>query len=387
MKKFKNILAAVALLFGVSTVAQAQSVEDNYPYNFITVQGGVQGTFTNYDFTKLITPQVAVSAGRYFNSQVGVRLHVQGWQIKSAISDTYKFNAITGDIDLLMNMTNIINPTRRCGVFDWVLLAGFGVNYGWDFDEFNTQNNALAINPNPYLCGTKHSTYNTRLGTQFNVNLSKKVALGLEIDANMKNDEFNLKRNYCPDFQLTALLGLTIKFGQPAKKVVQQEVVETYYVDEPYTETVKKQRPVESTEMSKMEKVVYYHINVSDVEQAQGIDAAVKEAADLIKTDPDAKIIVTGYADRGTGNAKINERLSKERAEGITAKLVNNHGINPANITTTWKGDTVQPFAENDKNRCVIITGEGKFKITKYETYEEVIEKTRKVEKTRTVLK
>ena len=387
MKRFINILAAVALLFGVSTAAQAQSVEDNYPYNFITVQGGAQGTFTNYDFTKLITPQVAISAGRYFNSKVGVRLHVQGWQIKSAISDTYKFNAITGDIDLLMNMTNIINPTRRCGVFDWVLLAGFGVNYAWDFDEFNTQNNALAINPNPYLCGTKHSTYNTRLGTQFNVNLSKKVALGLEIDANMKNDEFNLKRNYCPDFQLTALLGLTLKFGQPAKKVVQQEVVETYYVDEPYTETVKKQRPVESTEMSKMEKVVYYHINVSDVEQAQGIDAAVKEAADLIKTDPDAKILVTGYADRGTGNAKINERLSKERAEGITAKLVNDHGINPANITTTWKGDTVQPFAENDKNRCVIITGEGKFKVTKYETYEEVIEKTRKVEKTRTVLK
>ena len=55
MKKINYILAAVALLLGVST-AQAQSVEDNYPYNFITIQGGAQGTFTNYDFTKLITP-------------------------------------------------------------------------------------------------------------------------------------------------------------------------------------------------------------------------------------------------------------------------------------------------------------------------------------------
>ena len=387
MKRIINIFAAVALLFGVSTAAQAQSVEDNYPYNFITVQGGVQGTFTNYKFNKLLTPQVALSAGRYFNSKVGARLHVQGWEIKGHLTDTYKFKAITGDIDLLMNMTNIINPKRSCDAFDWVLLLGFGVNYGWGFDEFNDQNNALAINPNPYLCGTKHSTYNGRLGTQFNVNISRNLAIGLEIDANMKNDEFNLKRNYCPDFQLSALLGLTVKFGQPAKKVVQQEVVETYYVDEPYTETVTKQRPVENIEMSKMEKVVYYHINVSDVEQAQGIDAAVKEAADLIKTDPDAKIVVTGYADRGTGNAKINERLSKERAEGITAKLVNIHGINPDNITTIWKGDTVQPFSENDKNRCVIITGEGKFKVTKYETYEEVIEKTRQVEKTRTVIK
>jgi outer membrane protein OmpA-like peptidoglycan-associated protein len=388
MKRIINILAAVALLCGVSTAAGAQSVEDNYPYNFITIQGGGQGTFTNYKFNKLLTPQVALSAGRYFNSKVGARLHVQGWQVKGAITDTYKFKAITGDIDLLMNMTNIINPRRTCDAFDWVMLLGFGVNYGWGFDEFNSQNNALAINPNPYYCGTKHSTYNMRLGTQFNVNLSRNFAIGLEIDGNMKNDEFNLKRNYNPDFQLSALLGLTYKFGHPEKKVVQkQEVIETYYVDEPYTETVKKQRPVENVEMSKMEKVVYYHINVSDVEQAQGIDAAVKEAADLIKTDPDAKIVVTGYADKGTGNAKINQRLSKERAEGITAKLVNIHGINPANITTSWKGDTVQPFSENDKNRCVIISGEGKFKVTKYETYEEVIEKTRKVEKTRTVLK
>ena len=384
MKRFKNILTAVALLMGVSTAVQAQGVEDSYPYNFISLQGGAQTTFTNQKFTDLITPQVALSVGRYFNSKVGARVHLQGWQIKSAITDTYKFNAITGDIDLLMNMSNIINPNRSCDKFDWVLLAGFGVNYGWDFDEFNTQNNALAINPNPYLCGTKHSSYNTRLGMQFNYNLSDKLALGLEVDGNMKNDEFNLKRNYDPDFQVQALIGLTYKFGQPAKKRV-REVVETYYVDEPYTEMVKKQRPIETVEVSKMEKVVYYMINVTDVEQGQGVDVAIKEAADLIKTDPNAKIFVTGYADVQTGNAEVNERLSKERAEGVANKLVNEHGINAANITVDWKGDTVQPFAENDKNRCVIIKGEGNFKVTKYETYEEPVEKTRRVEKTRTI--
>ena len=58
MKKIICKIAAVALLLGVSTAAQAQTVEDNYPYNFITVQGGVQGTTTNYDFTKLLTPPI-----------------------------------------------------------------------------------------------------------------------------------------------------------------------------------------------------------------------------------------------------------------------------------------------------------------------------------------
>lgn len=41
-------------------------------------------------------------------------------------------------------------------------------------------------------------------------------------------------------------------------------------------------------------------------------------------------------------------------------------GIDADRITTDSKGDTEQPFEENDKNRCVIITGEGTIKETIY---------------------
>ena len=164
-------------------------------------------------------------------------------------------------------------------------------------------------------------------------------------------------------------------------------VEEVYFEEEPYTEIVKKQRPIETVEQTNMEKVVFYGLAQSDANKAEGIDAAIKDAAELIKTDPEAKITVTGYADKGTGTAVVNKRLSKERAEGVTAKLINEYGVNAANITTDFKGDTEQPYAENDKNRCVIIKGEGKFKVTKYEEYEEKVEKTRQVEKTRMVEK
>lgn len=360
MKKYKNILAAVALLFGVSTTMQAQTVEDNYPYNFISVQGGVQGTFTNYDFTKLITPQFAVSGGRYFNSKVGARLHVQAWQIKGAITDVYKFNAITGDIDLLMNMTNILNPNRSCDKFDWVMLAGFGVNYGWDYDEFNAQNNALAMNPNPYLCGTKQSCYNMRLGTQLNYNISDKLALGLEIDGNMKNDEFNLKRNYSPDFQVAALIGLTYKFGKKkVTPIVVEEPAPAPVVEEPKPEpkpVVKpepKPEPKPVVKDEPLKEVFFYNIRLSDPDP----DAILNKIVNWCNKYPQKSISIKGYADRGTGNPSINIGYAKARAEKV-AKALQEKGVAASRMTVESFGDTVQPYAENDKNRCVIVVGE-----------------------------
>lgn len=357
MKRMINILAAVALLLGVSTAAQAQSVEDNYPYNFITVQGGAQGTFTNYDFTKLITPQAALSFGRYFNSKVGARAHFQGWQKKGAITDTYKFNAITGDLDLLMNMTNIINPNRLSDKFDWVLLAGFGVNYGWDFDEFNAQNRATYFVQNPELCGTKHSTYNGRFGTQFNLNLSEKLAVGLEVDANYKNDEFNLKRNYNPDWQLTALIGLTFKLGKkkaaPAPIVYEEPAPAPAPAPQPVVRQEPKPEPKPVVKPDPLEETFFYNIRLSDPDP----EAKLNRIVAWCKKYPEKGITIKGYADRGTGNPQINVGYAKARAEKV-AKALQEKGLSADRMTVSSYGDTVQPFPENDLNRCVIVVGE-----------------------------
>ena len=368
MKKFKNILAAVALLFGVSTAVQAQSVEDNYPYNFITVQGGVQGTFTNYDFTKLLTPQFAISGGRYFNSKIGARLHVQGWEQKSALkyflnnsynSSEYKFKAITGDIDLLLNMTNILKPNRACDFFDWVLLVGFGVNYGWDLDEFNSVNNKHYFIDNPELCGTKHSTYNGRFGTQFNLNLSEKFAIGLEVDANYKNDEFNLKRNYAPDWQLAAFLGLTYKFGQKKKVAPAPEPVYEEPIPEPKPEPKHEPKPEPKPQPKPVVKdeplkeVFFYNIRLSDPEP----DVMLNKIVSWCNKYPNKGISIKGYADRGTGNPKINVGYAKARAEKV-AKALQEKGVDASRMTVDSYGDTIQPYDENDQNRCVIVVGE-----------------------------
>ena len=374
MKKISRIAVAVALLFGVSTAAAAQTVEEkNYPYNFISVQGGAQVTLTHYKITDLITPQVAISAGRYFNSKIGARLHVQGWQAKGGFQASrfpfltadqkYKFNAITGDLDLLLNMSNIINPNRVSDKFDWVLLAGFGVNYAWKFDEFNAitaMSNAGNYYTGPVLGGKNRGTYNGRLGTQFNFNLSRAIALGLEIDANYKNDEFNLKRNYNPDWQIAAFLGLTFKFGQPKKVAPKSAPAPAPVVREepkpepkPVVAPKPKTNAVVVAKPTPLKETIFYNISETDAND----DATIAKVADWCKKYPKQNVTVSGYADKGTGNAKVNAEYAQQRAEKV-AKALQDKGVAADRITVNSYGDTVQPFSENDKNRCVIMVGE-----------------------------
>ena len=139
-----------------------------------------------------------------------------------------------------------------------------------------------------------------------------------------------------------------------------------------------------------MEEAIFFKIRQSDADKATGTDEAIKKVADLMKTSEDATFTVTGYADKGTGNARINKMYAKKRADNVTKKLVEEvtdklvkeHGVDASRLKTDSKGDTVQPFEENDKNRCVIITGEGTFKVTTYEEYDAPKVTTKKVQKT-----
>ena len=63
-------------------------------------------------------------------------------------------------------------------------------------------------------------------------------------------------------------------------------------------------------------------------------------------------IVVKGYADAKTGNPEYNMELSKKRAEAVKAKLIE---YGATNVSIEALGDTVQPFADNDMNRVVIV--------------------------------
>ena len=373
MKRTFNILATVALLFGVSTATfAADDKEEFYPNWFVGIQGGVQTTFTNYNSLNLLTPQVGVQVGRWFAPEFGARIHAMGWQQKGGVAagqygladkQTYKFNALTADMDFLLNMSNILYPQRPCQAWNWLLIAGFGANYSWDYDEFKTLVGSTA-DYHPYyheqVCGTKHGTFNGRLGTAVEYNFSRNLALNVEVDANYKNDLYNLKNNECVDWQLAALVGLTYKFGMKKKAAPAPEPEPVPVVEEPKPEPKPVVKPEPKPEPPKpvvkdepLKETFFYNIRLSDPDP----EAKLNKIVSWCNKYPQKKISVKGYADKGTGNPRINVGYAKARAEKV-AKALQDKGIAADRMTVESFGDTVQPFSENDQNRCVIVVGE-----------------------------
>jgi len=363
MKQLK-LFFAVALI-AVSMSANAQETTDGkdykpFPHMFIGVQGGGQTTFTNYDQLKLITPTASVYFGGWFTPVVGARLHVNGiWNKggfegfdadKNALDFKYDYKYVTTDVDLLLNLCTLFGKKDYYPV-NVYLIGGVGLNYSWDNDDAYAHRDVM-----PMAWKDDRLNHNGRIGAMLDINLAKHWSLNLEVDANSLSDRYNSKIADKDDWSVTAQLGLTYKFGfkkvkrepvQAVEPVYATRIDTTWYDDVNYKD-VSADRDIK--------KEIFFAIRESDVSSEQ---AQIAQVAEFLKGVKDAEIRITAYADKGTGTPELNMKYSKERAEKTKQALID-HGVDPKIIKSVeWKGDTVQPYAENDKNRVAIITGHG----------------------------
>jgi outer membrane protein OmpA-like peptidoglycan-associated protein len=331
-------------------------------YNFIEVQGGVQLTSTDAKMTDLITPTAAFSVGRYFTPVVGARLHVNAWETKSGFNDLgfYKWNYFTTNADVMLNLTNMFSKDKSGShPLNVILLGGIGLTNSWGNEEANAMaaaNNNLNM---PLVWDDNRLSHNIRAGLRLETNVTKPFGVSLEVNANSLDDRFNSKMNDADDWQFTAMLGLSFRFGHKSNKPV---IVSETYIAPPAPKVEPKKEPKYITVTREIKKQVpvtlheeaFFNIRKSDPAAAM---PKIQEVAKFLNDYANAKVTVVGYADKGTGNAKLNMKYSKQRAENYKEELINKYGCDGARITVDAKGDTVQPFAENDKNRCVIIDG------------------------------
>ena len=363
MRKIRCMLAVMAMAIGtgVAYAGEGNSEKDYrpYPHMFFGLNGGAQVSFTHYDFSKLITPSYGVSFGAYFNPVIVARLHVSGYENKGGIkslNETYDFNTVTGSADLLLNVTNMFRSDKD-RVFNLILLGGVGLAGAWDNDDFHALA-AKAAENYPMAWQDRRLSHNVRLGMQLDFNIAKHFGLNLELAANNRADRINSKTTDRNDWAATASLGLIFKFGQKKTEKMAEEPVPVAEEWATRTDTVWYD---DITYRDVPEKVIYedniyYKIRLSEPDPA----SKIQKIADFVKAHKNCSVQVTAYADKATGTPELNMQYSKERAEKVVAALVK-AGVSRSVITSEYKGDTVQPFAENDKNRVAIVkvTGEG----------------------------
>ena len=376
----KKVLFTAALALGIMSASaqEQQTIEVFKPHWYFQLQGGAQYTLGERDFGDLISPNAQVTVGYNFNPLVGARLSVNAWQSKagSTIDGTeyaWKWKYVAPSLDVTLNLSNLVCGYKANRFFNLGIFAGVGANIAFDNDEAVKVNNTLTalypgatvLRPNAdqwlrYVWDGTKVRLNGRAGITADFRVSDRVAVGLELQANMLSDRYNSKKAPNPDFYFNALAGVKVALGathtskvvEPCNRVV--EVEKIVEVPKEVIKYVEVEKPTnKQAEVEPLKETFFYAIRLSDPTANSTIDKIVA----WCNKYPTKSISISGYADKGTGNPKINQGYAKQRAEKV-AKILQDKGIAASRMTVESFGDTVQPFPENDKNRCVIVVGE-----------------------------
>ena len=373
MKLNKVILSGVVALSCVSASAQEADKTVNVftPHWYAQAQIGGQYTLGEIGFGKLLSPNVQVGVGYNFNQVVGARFSLNTWQSKAGQKfdgNTYKWkwNYVAPMVDATFNLTNLFceyNPDRlvEVGVF-----GGIGANIAWGNDEAadakaailksEAATEALKYGATPLenlWDGTK-TRFVARVGANVDFRVSDRVKLGVELSANTLSDKYNSKKAGNPDWYLNALVGVKVALGEthttkvipapkPVEKIIERIIEKPAPAPAPKVET----KVVEEN----FRRDIFFPIGNTNIAKSQRTKIA--EIVEYMKENPDAKITLTGYADKGTGSAAFNDKIAARRAQTVYNTLAAK-GVAKSRMIKESKGSRVQPFEENDMNRVTI---------------------------------
>ena len=373
MKLNKVILSGVVALSCVSASAQEADKTVNVftPHWYAQAQIGGQYTLGEIGFGKLLSPNVQVGVGYNFNQIVGARFSLNTWQSKAGQKfdgNTYKWkwNYVAPMVDATFNLTNLFceyNPDRlvEVGVF-----GGIGANIAWGNDEAadakaailksEAATEALKYGATPLenlWDGTK-TRFVARVGANVDFRVSDRVKLGVELSANTLSDKYNSKKAGNPDWYFNALVGVKVALGEthttkviPAPKPVEKIIERIIEKPAPAPAPKVESKVVEEN----FRRDIFFPIGNSNIAKSQSTKIA--EIVEYMKENPDAKITLTGYADKGTGSAAFNDKIAARRAQTVYNTLAAK-GVAKSRMIKESKGSRVQPFEENDMNRVTI---------------------------------
>ncbi len=354
---------------GRKTTFKKNGFWDNW---FIGVGAGANVYFGDYDkdadFFSRPTVAPILQFGTWHNPYLGFRAKLTGGSLHHFGPDATVMahqKYVGGELNVLWNVSNYLGRYNENRFYSFIPYAGVGAYYGWDY-KVNDQKVAA-----------DNRTWGVNAGIINNFRLSNKLSLAIELSGSIVKEQFDRKTGGDWDYDAigTASASLVYKLGkvgfseavlldqgliddlngqinklrqENAKLAKRPESCPTC----PEAKTIVKEVAVGSFKSN----VVVFRLGSANIDKNQ--DISIYNTAQYLKDNPNAKVTVTGYADKKTGTASINDRLSEKRAKNVANALINKYNISSDRVAVEWKGDTVQPFAENAWNRVAIVVAD-----------------------------
>ena len=383
MKKFLAVLAFA----GISMSGFAQDVTPTQQYSVATnsfwsnwfVEVGADWNawysgeehgqnFATSPFKKFRSNAGAsVAVGKWFTPGLGLRTKVQGiwgkrvWDPETETKGSFNRYWVVNE-QVMFNLSN--------------LLLGYNENRVWNVIPFAGGGFGRTMTHNLYsmdLC----------VGLQSTWKVAKKVNVYLEAGWNRFESDIDGGCNGgergwdSHDNNLYAEIGLTFKLGKSTwKKTPDVDAINALHQseldalnaklndanaeNERLKDMLANQKPVEVVTPKTVKEFVttpvsvFFDINKTNV--ASQYDLVNVRALAKYAIANNSNLLVSGYADKATGNEKINQKLSEGRAETVAGELVK-MGVNRSNITTKGNGgvDDMSPISFNRRATVQVI--------------------------------
>ena len=384
------------LLAGAATAVNAQTKEkyvsekatDNI---FVSVTGGVSMVNAGKSEGKFGSPapHITVSVGKWFTPVWGVRAQGGLWKANFdtnhsfgtfdanglPVSQSADYDKNVGQIrlDAMYNLSNAIwgyNPDR---IFNLSVFAGPGLTFAKTANgmvQYAEDGNSWARVPAGDQKGRVYVNGSVGLQGKFNVNkywdidieargelapsylghLSTAKTVGgiyvgvgatytfggkkfvpyiSKVDVDALNDEINKYRSELEQAQADLA---NAKNALANVKPEVKEVVKEVQVAGP--------------------RAIFFKIGSARLDDYGKVN--IQLAAKILKANPDKKYRVAGYADKATGSASWNQKLSEKRAQVVYDALIA-EGVDKDQLELVGFGGTENMFGKNLLNRVVIL--------------------------------
>lgn len=307
-----------------------------------------------------MTVAPTVQFGKWYNPYLGARIKVTGGSLhtfhnNATVMQRQKY--VGAEANFMWNVSNYLGKYNEDRLYSFIPFIGMGAAYGWDYKIHGQRV--------PGKFAQRTLTFNA--GFINNFRLSDRLSAALEISGAFLKQDFDKRSNgrISYDGLLNGSVGLVYKVGSKTDfseaLLMDQGLVDDLngQINRLRQENARlAQRPEscpkcpEAKTIEKVVKqggsfvsnVVFFRIGSANIDKQQEI--SIYNTAKYLQENPNAKVRIVGYADKQTGTASINEKLSEKRAKNVANVLIKTYNIDSNRVIVEWKGDTVQPYAE-----------------------------------------